>query len=259
MARPVDIRLDYEAQQIEVTDEHGAACLYPLYSQEAFRAISHMWLRIGWGLKYSYNFTWLGRPFLQLPEDALRIQEVIYRVQPDVIIETGVAHGGSLIFYASLCKTLGRGRVIGVDIEIRPHNRTAIESHFLASYITLIEGSSIDANVVFRVREVVRPSETVMVILDSCHTKSHVLAELNAYAPMVTPGSYIVATDGVMEELVGVPRAQPDWTWNNPRQAAIEFASSRPEFVREDPPFLFNEGTVGDRITYWPDAYLRKR
>ena len=258
MTKIVGIKLDYQGERVEFTDESGASHVHPFYSEDTFREISKLWVKIGWGLKYSYNFTWLGRPILQLPEDVLRIQEVIYRVQPDVIIETGVAHGGSLIFYSSLCKTLGKGRVIGVDIEIRPHNRTAIESHFLASYITLIEGSSVDAGVVSRVKALVNPNEKVLVALDSSHTKEHVLAELNAYAPMVTPGSYVVATDGIMEQLVGAPRSHPDWAWNNPRQAAVEYAAGHPEFIIEEPPLLFNESMLSSRVTYWPEAYLRR-
>jgi len=258
MTRIVEIKLDYQGEKAELIDEDGASRLRPLYSEEVFREISQLWVKIGWGLKYSYSFTWLGRPLLQLPEDVLRIQEVIFRVQPDVIIETGVAHGGSLIFYSSLCKTRGKGRVIGVDIEIRPHNRQAIESHFLSSYITLIEGSSVDSSVVSQVKALLRPGETVLVILDSCHTKDHVLAELTTYAPLVTPGSYVVATDGIMEQLVGAPRSQPDWTWNNPRQAAREYAAGHPEFVIEEPPLLFHEGALNHRVTYWPDAYLKR-
>ncbi|NJM55500.1 MAG: hypothetical protein HC841_05945 [Verrucomicrobiae bacterium] len=113
-----------------------------LYSDRAFDLIAEQWVKVGWNQRYSYTFTWFGRPIIQLPEDMIRTQEVIHRVQPDVILETGVAHGGSLIFYASLCKALGKGRVIGVDIEIRPQNRRAIESHPLGSLITLVEGSS---------------------------------------------------------------------------------------------------------------------
>src|ERR1043165_10147614 len=112
-------------------------------SPEAFAAISRAWLRSGWDTKYVYGFTWLGRPVIQLPEDLIRVQEVIYRVKPDAIIETGVAHGGSLVFYASLLAAMGRGRVIGIDVDIRPHNRAAIEAHPLAARITLIEGDSI--------------------------------------------------------------------------------------------------------------------
>ncbi len=230
----------------------------PLGSAEGFRILSKLWLRAGWDNKYVYSFTWLGRPMIQLPEDMIRLQEVIVAVQPDVIIECGVAHGGSLVFYASLCHALGRGRVIGVDIEIRAHNRAAIEAHRLASYIHLVEGSSVAPDVVDQIRAMVHAGESVMVFLDSLHTKAHVLAELAAYAPLVTLGSYAVAMDGIMGEVVGAPRTQPDWEWNNPREAAIEFARSNPEFVIEAPAFQFNEGTVEDRVTYWPSAYIKR-
>ena len=139
---------------------------FDLSDPEAFDLISRAWLRSGWDVKYVYGFSWLGRPVIQLPEDMLRIQEVIYDIKPDVIVETGVAHGGSLIFYASLCTAIGKGRVIGVDIEIRPHNRSAIEEHRLSPMITLVEGSSIDNQTVNSVREQIGASETVLVLLD---------------------------------------------------------------------------------------------
>jgi cephalosporin hydroxylase len=227
-------------------------------SSEAFDIISQAWLRCGWDNKYVYSFTWLGRPIIQMPEDLLRIQEVISVVQPDVIIETGVAHGGSLVFHATLCKAIGRGRVIGIDIEIRPHNRRAIEAHVLFPMIMLIEGSSIDPVVVERVKAEVGPDETVLVILDSCHTKDHVAAELEFYSPLVTRGSYLVVQDGCMEFMAGAPRSAPDWSWNNPMQAAREFVQRHPHFVIEEPPFAFNEGNVKRRVTYWPEGYLRR-
>jgi len=236
----------------------GESRTLPLYSAEAFQLLSREWVRVGWALKYSYSFTWFGVPIIQLPEDVVRIQETIYSLQPDVIVETGVAHGGSLIFYASLCKALGKGRVIGIDIEIRPHNRKVIESHPLADAITLIEGSSVDPAVVAKVRGLVRDGEKVLVLLDSNHSKSHVAAELNAYADLVTPGSYIIATDGIMQDLTDVPGGRPEWSQDNPQQAALEFAAKHPEFKLEDPPLLFNEGKVAGRITYWPTAYLRR-
>jgi cephalosporin hydroxylase len=189
----------------------------------------------------------------------IRIQEVLYQVKPDVVIETGVAHGGSLIFYASLCKAMGKGRVIGVDIEIRPHNRTAIESHEMMPWITLIEGSSTDKAIVNRVSALIQPGECVLVILDSNHTKAHVLAELQAYGPLVTSGSYIVATDGIMSQVVGAPRTQPDWSWNNPHEAAHVFANGNPDFILEEPVFPFNEGQIQERVTYWPSGFLRRR
>src|SRR6185503_4375897 len=175
---------------------------YDIGSPEAFRILSQLWLRSGWDNKYVYSFTWMGRPLIQLPEDMLRLQEVIFSLQPDVVIETGVAHGASLVFSASLCKAFGKGRVIGIDIEIRPHNRQAIEAHPLFNLITLIEGSSISPEVVQSVKANVQPNETVLVLLDSCHTKEHVAAELKAYSELVSIGSYIVAMDGIMQDLV---------------------------------------------------------
>ncbi len=227
-------------------------------SPEAFQILSQLWLRSGWDNKHVYSFTWLGRPIIQLPEDLLRLQEVIFSVQPDVIIETGVAHGGSLVFYASLCQAMGKGRVVGVDIEIRPQNRQAIEAHPLASFITLIEGSSIDHETVAAVRANVAPDQTVIVFLDSCHTKEHVAAELDAYAGLVNVGSYIVAMDGIMQDLVGAPRTQTDWAWNNPQQAAREFVSANPNFIIEEPKFRFNEGTISKWVTYWPNGFIKR-
>ena len=231
---------------------------FDIGSPEAFRVLSRLWLRSGWDNKYVYSFTWLGRPIIQLPEDMIRLQEVIYALQPDVIVETGVAHGGALVFYAGLCKTMDNGRVIGVDVEIRSHNREAITSHPLSSFITLVEGDSIDPTTVEQVRGLIKPDETAMVLLDSCHEKQHVLEELRAYSTLVTPGSYIVAMDGIMEELTGAPRSSPDWSWNNPRQAALEFVAENPDFKIEEPPFVFNEGAVTERVTYWPSAFIKR-
>ena len=231
---------------------------FDIGSPEAFRVLSRLWLRSGWDNKYVYSFTWLGRPIIQLPEDMIRLQEVIYALRPDVIVETGVAHGGALVFYAGLCKTMDHGRVIGVDVEIRPHNREAITSHPLSSFVTLVEGDSIAPTTVEQVRALIRPDETAIVMLDSCHEKQHVREELRAYSTLVTPGSYIVAMDGIMEELTGAPRSSPDWSWNNPRQAALEFVAENPDFKIEEPPFAFNEGAVTERVTYWPSAFIKR-
>lgn len=227
-------------------------------SPEGFKLLSELWLRSGWDTKYVYSFSWLGRPIIQLPEDMFRIQEVIYRVKPDVIIETGIAHGGSLIFYASLFKAMNRGRVIGVDIEIRPHNRRAIEAHELFEYITLIEGNSVDPHIVDTVKSLLHPGEKVIVILDSNHTKQHVLGELGAYSGLVSVGSYIVVCDGIMETIVGAPRTSEDWLWNNPKRAALEFVNENADFIIEEPPFLFNEGNISERVTYWPSGFLKR-
>ena len=251
------IKIDLE-QGIVSVEKDGRTREYKLDTPEAFKIVSEAWLRAGWDNKYVYSFTWLGRPIIQLPEDMIRLQEVIHAVQPDVIVETGVAHGGALVFYASLCKAMDRGRVIGVDVEIRPHNREAIESHPLSSLITLIEGSSIDPSVVNEVKSKIGRDEKVMVMLDAAHQKQHVLAELAAYSTLVKPGSYIVAMDGIMENLAGAPRSNEDWTWNNPRQAALEFVADNADFVIEEPPFAFNEGNVTERVTYWPPAFIKR-
>lgn len=252
------LTIDTESRTLFVNSEHGRGEI-PLFSREAFELLSQQWLKVGWNQKYPYTFSWMGRPIIQLPEDMIRVQEVIYRVRPDVLVETGVAHGGSLIFYASLFKAMGHGRVIGVDIEIRTHNRRAIEAHELFSLITLIEGNSIQEDVVKQVRSFIRKDEKVMVILDSNHTKSHVLAELEAYHHLVCKDSYIIATDGSMRDLYDVPRGKPEWKWDNPAEAAIEFSKQHPVFVIEHPAWPFNESELAENVTHWPSAWLRRR
>jgi cephalosporin hydroxylase len=196
---------------------------------------------------------------IQLPEDVLRLQEVIFQLQPDVIVETGVAHGGSLVFYASLCQLIGKGRVIGVDIEIRPHNRAAIEAHPLRPFITLIEGSSTAPPILDQVKAMIRPGERVMVLLDSNHSYGHVSDELRLYAELVTPGSYMVVQDGIMYDLWDVPGGRPDWTHDNPARAARDFAAGRADFTLEPPPWAFNESALTAGLTHWPAGWLKKR
>jgi len=249
--------LDTDTAMLSV-EENGQSRELPLYSKEGFEELSRQWVRVGWNQKYQYTFSWMGRPVIQLPEDMIRMQEVIYQVKPDVIIETGVAHGGSLIFYSSLCKAMEKGRVIGIDIEIRPHNRAAIEAHPLHDRITLIEGSSTAPEIVAQVKTLVQPGETMLIILDSNHTYAHVYDELEAYADLVTPGSYLVATDGIMYDLADVPRGVPGWTTDNPTFAARDFAAKHPEFLIAQPAWPFNESTLDQNITHWPGAWLRR-
>jgi len=230
-----------------------------LADPEAFEVLSQAWLRSGWDTKYVYGFSWLGRPIIQLPEDMIRIQEVIYSIKPDVIIETGVAHGGSLIFYASLLAAIGKGKVVGVDVEIREHNRKAIENHRLSSLIDLVEGSSVDPIVVKSVAAKIAPSDKVLVILDSNHSKSHVFDELSLYGEFVTSGSFIVACDGIMKQVAGAPRTSSDWSWNNPLSAISEFLDQNASFQLVEPDRPFNEGDIKKSITYWPNAYRRKK
>lgn len=250
--------LDTDTAMLSV-EENGHSRELPLYSKKGFEELSRQWVRVGWNQKYQYTFSWMGRPVIQLPEDMIRMQEAIFQIKPDVIIETGVAHGGSLIFYSSLCKAMEKGRVVGIDIEIRPHNRAAIEAHPLNDRITLIEGSSTAPEIVAQVKALVQPGEKVLIILDSNHTYSHVYDELEAYADLVTPESYLVATDGIMYDLADVPRGVPGWTTDNPTFAARDFAAKHPEFLIEQPAWPFNESELEQNITHWPEAWLKRR
>jgi cephalosporin hydroxylase len=253
------IAIDTDLKTLTVVDDGGERTI-DLFSKEAFELVSRLWLKTSWNQKYSYTFTWLGRPIIQHPEDLVRLQEVIHTTAPDVIIETGIAHGGSLVFYASLFRAVGRrGRVIGVDVEIRSHNRAALEAHELAPLITLIDGDSVAADVVGKVGALIEPDDRVMVVLDSDHSKAHVLAELQAYHRFVTPGSYIAATDGIVRELYDVPRGRPEWRDDNPVAAVEEFLAAHPQFVLDPPAWRFNESDLRQPITAWPGAWLRRR
>jgi cephalosporin hydroxylase len=229
-----------------------------LYTKTAFEALSREWVRVGWSLKYYHNFSWFGLPILQLPEDLFRLQEVVYELRPDVIVETGVFRGGSLLFHATLCQALGRGRVIGIDRQIATADREALSRHLLGSRISLLEGDSTDPGVVADVTRLAGAAESVLVILDSCHTREHVARELECYSPFVTKGSYLVATDGIMRDLVDVPGGMPAWKSDNPLEAATEFAARHPEFRQEQPRWLFHDGELTENVTYWPGAWLKK-
>jgi cephalosporin hydroxylase len=205
--------------------------------------------------QYSYNFAWLGRPIIQYPQDMVAMQELIWSIQPDLIIETGIAHGGSLIFSASMlelnaaCGGPQDAKVLGVDIDIRPHNRQAIEAHPLFRRIEMIQGSSVAADVVEQVRRKAAGRQRVLVCLDSNHTHAHVLAELQAYAPLVTVGSYCVVFDTVIEDL---PAAMyPDRPWgpgDNPKTAVREFLKDHTEYAvdsRFDSQLMFSVAPGG--------------
>lgn len=204
---------------------------------EALRSAAGSFMRESIESKYSYNFSWLGRPIIQYPQDIVAMQELIWGLQPDLVIETGIAHGGSLILWASLlelnatCGGPQDARALGIDIDIRAHNRAAIEAHPMHRRITMIEGSSLDAAVVAQVEVEAAGLERVLVCLDSNHTHAHVLAELEAYAPLTSVGSYCVVFDTVIEEL---PEGTfPDRPWgpgDNPRTAVREYLRSHPEF-----------------------------
>jgi len=204
--------------------------------------------------RYSYNFSWMGRPIIQYPQDMIAMQEIIWTVKPDLIIETGIAHGGSLVFYASILELLGgEGSVLGIDIDIRSHNRKAIEEHPMFRRIQMIEGSSIDDDVVARVADLAKGCRTVLVVLDSNHTHEHVLRELQLYAPLVTKDSYLTVFDTVVEDM---PKSSfPDRPWgpgDNPKTAVWEFLRNNDEFEIDKE----IEGKL--LLTVAPDGYLRR-
>jgi cephalosporin hydroxylase len=205
--------------------------------------------------KYTYNFTWLGRPIIQYPQDIMALQEIIWELKPDLIIETGIAHGGSLIFSSSILELIGNdGEVLGIDIDIREHNRVEIERHPLSKRITMIEGSSVDPQIVKRAHDFARGKERIIVILDSNHTHEHVLQELKAYSSLVTKDSYLVVFDTAVED---VPE---DYNWgnrpwgkgNNPKTAVWEFLKTNDEFEIDES--IHNKLL----ITVAPDGYLKK-
>ncbi|MGD0497824.1 MAG: CmcI family methyltransferase [Bryobacteraceae bacterium] len=249
--------IDSTAQTLTRTAD-GQETTVGLFTREAFEALSLEWLRVGWNQLYYHNFSWFGAPILQTPEDLMRLQEVVYRVRPQIILETGVFRGGSLLFHATLLDSLGEGRVIGVDREIAPADRDFLQRHRLGARISLVEGDSTDPRVAAEVASLVGAAEPVLVVLDSDHSKAHVLRELELYSPLVTPGSYIVAADGIMRDLADLPRGLPEWKHDNPLEAANEFAARHPEFRQEQPPWLFHDGDLTANVTYWPGAWLKR-
>ncbi len=233
------------------------------------QALSRIWTREISPHKYAYNFRWLGRPAIQFPQDQIALQELIWEIRPDLIIETGIAHGGSLAFSASMLALLdmcdaieagetldpqnSRRKVLGIDIDIRAHNRAAIETHPMASRIQMIEGSSIAPEIVEQVRAVAVNYSRVLVCLDSNHTHDHVLAELEAYAPLTSVGSYCVAFDTLIEDM---PKEMfPDRPWgpgDNPKTAVWEYLKTHPEFEIDK--------SIQHKllITVAPDGYLKR-
>ena len=229
----------FEKERRDRIESYGA--------DKGFASLSQEWLQASMQRKYVYNFDWLGRPIIQYPQDMVAIQELVWRVRPDLIIETGIAHGGSLVLSASLlamldmCEAIEAGvtidprassrKVLGVDIDIRAHNLEAIEGHPMASRIQMIQGSSIDAGVIEEVRGISANYKRVMVFLDSMHTHEHVLAELQAYASLVSPGSYCVVFDTFVEDMPRSFFADRPWdVGNNPKTAVRQWLVGQSEF-----------------------------
>jgi cephalosporin hydroxylase len=204
--------------------------------------------------KYAYNFSWMGRPIIQFPQDMMAMQEIVWTVRPDLIVEAGIAHGGSVLYYASLLELMGHGEVIGIDVEIRPWNREAIEAHPMSKRLKLIEGSSVDPATVEQVRTLAA-DKRVIVVLDSNHAHDHVLAELEAYAPLVCEGGYCVVMDTIIEAMPAsfYPGDRPWGVGNNPGTAVREFLQSHPEFEADS---AIDHQLL---ISVAPGGYLRRR
>jgi len=209
--------------------------------------------------QYSYNFSWMGRPIIQYPQDMIAMQEIIWEVKPDMIIETGIAHGGSLIFSASMltlleaCGEIENGQVLGIDIDIREHNKKAIEEHPMNKKITMFEGSSIDSEMINRVHKFAKQGKKILVCLDSNHTHEHVLAELRAYASLVSVGSYCAVFDTIIEDMPD--DSFPDRPWgvgDNPKTAVWEYLKDNDDFVIDKD----IENKI--LITVAPDGYLKR-
>jgi cephalosporin hydroxylase len=218
-----------------------------------FRQLTQSWYNKADSYEYAYHFTWLGMPIIQYPQDILAMQELIYRVKPDLIIETGVARGGSIIFYASMLHLLNNGgQVIGIDINIRQHNKKAIEEHSMFKYITLIEGSSVDSEVVTKVKNIASKYKNILVVLDSNHTEEHVLAELRYYSPLVKVPSYIVVFDTQIENADDSANVNKPWGRGNNPMSAVE------KFLLENSRFKVDQ-EIEDKlqITECPSGYLR--
>ena len=204
--------------------------------------------------QYSYNFSWMGRPIIQYPQDMVAMQELIWEVKPDLIIETGIAHGGSLIYYASLLELIGNGEVLGIDIDIRAHNRTEIEKHPMSKRIKMLEGSSVTQEMADRVKQYAAGKQKIMVCLDSNHTHDHVLQELELYAPFVSLNSYLVVFDTIVEDMPNdyLPGGRAWNRGNNPKTAVYEFLKTNDSFEIQS---QINNKLL---ISVAPDGYLKR-
>jgi cephalosporin hydroxylase len=218
------------------------------------KSISNDFVKLTGKYKYTYNFSWLGRPIIQFPQDMIAMQEIVWQVKPDLIIETGIAHGGSLIFYASILELLGNnGEALGIDIDIREHNLVEIEKHPMFKRISMIEGSSVDKNIAKQVHDFAKDKKQILVVLDSMHTHDHVLKELEFYSPLVTKGSYLVVFDTAIEDMP--EDFFPDRPWgkgNNPKTAVWEFLKNNKHFEIDK--------MIGNKllITVAPSGYLKR-
>jgi cephalosporin hydroxylase len=251
MSTKTEYEIKFEQENLITLEKQGA-------NENALKLSKEFLIEVA-PTKYGYHFSWLGRPVIQLPQDIMAMQELIGSIQPDLIIETGIAHGGSLIFSAAMlelnaaCGGCQDAEVLGVDIDIRAHNREAIEAHPMSKRISMIQGSSIASEIIEQVKAKAEGKKSILVCLDSNHTHEHVLAELEAYAPLVTPGSYCVVFDTIIEDLPDEMFGDRPWgVGNNPKTAVWEYLKSHPEFEIDK--------SIQNKlmITVAPDGYLKR-
>lgn len=241
--------------EIEKFDQQKSESILLQGNDETVKNAATAFMNASITSRYSYNFSWMGRPIIQYPQDMLAMQEIIWNIKPDLIIETGIAHGGSLIYYASLLELIGKGEVLGIDIDIREHNKLEIEKHPMFKRITMIQGSAIDPVIVNEVKKHTEGKQVILVVLDSNHTHEHVLAELNFYAPFVSLNSYIVVYDTIVEKLPQnyLPGLIRPWgIGDNPMTAVISFLAQHPGFEIDH---AINNKLL---ISVAPDGYLKR-
>ena len=216
-------------------DKKNKVNIQAMAKKTSIKKATTEWFNKTYPYEYSYHFKWLGRPIIQYPQDIVALQEIIWKVKPDLIIETGIARGGSVIFFASLLELIGKGRVIGIDIDIRKHNKLAIKKHSLSKRITLLEGSSVNPSIVEKVYKIAKNKKKILVILDSNHAHNHVLEELKFYSPLVKKGSYLVVFDTVIDDMPKSLLKNRSWGKNNsPKSAVKEFLKYNSRFTVDD-------------------------
>jgi len=205
-----------------------------LYTKEGFEMLSNLWIKVAAEFKVNYELTWLGRPIIQFGSDMIMLQELIWEVKPDIFIETGIAHGGSLIYTASLFEMIGNGRVIGIDIDIREHNKVAILAHPMFKRISMIEGSSVADSTILALEKQLESGKKIMVMLDSNHSREHVLNEINLYSKYIPVGSYLIVQDGAQKWVAEITRGKAEWMDDNPLNAIDDFLKVNSDFVVDE-------------------------
>jgi cephalosporin hydroxylase len=239
-----DARLSLEAG--------GAVTTVDLYSQQGLEMVASLWTKLSTEYRLMYELSWLGVPVIQLPGDIVMMQELIWKLRPDFIIECGFAHGGSAVLYASLCELAGKGEVIGIDVEVRKYNRVAVQSHPVSKRIRIVERSSVDSGTVAEIRRMTAGAGCVMVVLDSNHRREHVLREMELYHELVTADSYLVVMDGAQAHVWDIPSGKREWRESNPLQAIEEFLAAHPEFEQDS-------YYTRTHVTGCPRGFLRRR